>query len=679
MKGTYLNICLEFYHIGMPEPYHHTIAVIHGIVSAVHGTCILLMLGGSLRQNSLAFTPWSSSTVGDQLKTSRTTSSAVLQNVSRAYGNATYLCGLCGVNGKYFDAALICREIVETALQTAQAYRMSVLLPRTLLNRAYVILLAANCWTSIVADSVFFGRDEARRRFTCIVLDGMLDLMACMGVQLLVMANYVGDYNPSLYGFDETIWYDDEWVARALNEFRMVVVVSWSDLVSRTIFSLGLVITTTSMKRLLWRLPRNRSRVIQSPAPIVFAIGATKKVLNSDKTGPTPVEEMSQPQKTKTSYFETLATNFKWLFSRRERIMLRAAHISFGVWGVVILGLHIHASMQPTLPQCFMQIRQWTVSRASCYLVGLDCHKLGISGEKNDFEMMWSEFDASTVVQLLIRHCPGLEMPEILTKFSGLHGIKVYNTTIRQWGESAALTNSNHPTMASLYLARVNLTDGLLPIGLQSPDFPSSMNDIEIYVTNLRSLPDDIATKWPQGGLIYVEYGQLTTVPLVLLRLKPVYLALTGNPITELPPELFEVPNLLYLGVSDLDLQELPRNVTQLSATLSRICIVNTNISFFWLWLDEFVERTGGKRSPIRATGSPYCNDLENLKAGTADTFHLPLSPEFSQILMNSSQENRQVISKTVDCTLYNESLYYPLTYDDSINAISSLPPVKRR
>ncbi|KAG2780426.1 hypothetical protein Pcac1_g9314 [Phytophthora cactorum] len=553
LKGTYLNICLEFYHIGMPEPYHHTIAVIHGIVSAVHGTCILLMLGGSLRQNSLAFTPWSSSTVGDQLKTSRTTSSAVLQNVSRAYGNATYLCGLCGVNGKYFDAALICREIVETALQTAQAYRMSVLLPRTLLNRAYVILLAANCWTSIVADSVFFGRDEARRRFTCIVLDGMLDLMACMGVQLLVMANYVGDYNPSLYGFDETIWYDDEWVARALNEFRMVVVVSWSDLVSRTIFSLGLVITTTN------------------------------------------------------------------------------------------------------------------------------CHKLGISGEKNDVEMMWSEFDASTVVQLLIRHCPGLEMPEILTKFSGLHGIKVYNTTIMQWGESAALTNSNHPIMASLYLARVNLTDGLLPIGLQSPDFPSSMNDIEICVTNLRLLPDDIATKWPQGGLIYVEYGQLTTVPLVLLRLKPVYLALTGNPITELPPELLEVPNLLYLGVSDLDLQELPRNVTQLSATLSRICIVNTNISFFWSWQDEFVERTGGKRSPIRAAGSPYCNDLENLKAGTADTFHLPLSPEFSQILMNSSQENRQVISKTVDCTLYNESLYYPLTYDDSINAISSLPPVKRR
>ncbi|ETN23761.1 hypothetical protein PPTG_00287 [Phytophthora nicotianae INRA-310] len=676
LDGTYLNTCLSFYNIGMSEPYHHTIAFVHGTVSAIHGTCILLMLGGSLRQKSLAFTPWSISTVGDEVKSSRTTSSAVLQNVTRAYGNVTYLCGLCGVNGKYFDAALICREIVETALQTAQAYRMSVLLPRTLLNRAYVILLAANCWTSIVADSVFFGRDEARRRFTCIVLDGMLDLMACMGVQLMVMANYVGDYNTELQGFDSTIWYDDKWVARALNEFRMVVVVSWSDLVSRTIFSLGLVITTTSMKRLLWRLPNNTSRVAHSPTPLVFVVKTSKRVLNSDETrkpGPTVEGELSQLQKTKTSWFDTLVASLKRLFSRRERSMFHVAHISFGVWGIVILGLHIHASMQPSLPQCFMQVRPWTVSQASCYLVGLDCHALGISGKKEAVEKMWSEFDASTVVQLLIRHCSGLEMPEVFTKFRGLHGIKVYNTTITQWGESAAFTALNHPTIASLYLVRVNFTDGLLPIGLQSQNFPSTLNDVEICVTNLRLLPDDLATKWPPGGLIYVEYAQLTTVPEALVLLDPVYLSIAGNPITELPPELFEIPDLFYLIVSDLNLHELPRNVTQLSPSLSRICIVNTNISFFWSWFDEFVAQAGEYRYPLRAAGSSYCNELENLKAGAANNFRLPLFPEFSQILMNPAQENRQIISKIVDCDVHNYSVYYPLNYDDNINAIS--PP----
>eukprot|EP00644_Phytophthora_capsici_P018408 jgi/Phyca11/45532/gw1.91.41.1 len=412
LSGTYLGVCLEFYQIGMPEPNHRTISAVHGIVAFVHGLCIVFMLGGSLRQRSLAFTPWSSS-----------------------YGRIMYPFALCGVNGKYFDVALVCREIVETALQTVQAYRMSVLLPRTLLNRFYVVLLAANCWSSIVADSVFFGRDEARRRFACIVLDCILDLFASTGVQLLVMVNYVSGYNFKLKGFDASNWYDDEWVARALNEFRMVVVVSWSDLLSRTIFSLGLVITTTSMKRLLWRLPRNINRVSQSTASIVLA----KKFLSRKKDkiqGPNLVEDKTHR-------------------THGDRRILRSMHLLFGVWGVLILGFHVHSSVQPALPQCFMQVRPWAVSRPSCYLMGLDCHKLNISGEKLQVQVLWAQFDASTVVQVLIRHCPGLEIPDIISEFIGIHGIKLYNSTIVEWGESAALTNAKHPNLATLFLARV--------------------------------------------------------------------------------------------------------------------------------------------------------------------------------------------------------------------------------
>ncbi|KAE8980148.1 hypothetical protein PR001_g3207 [Phytophthora rubi] len=351
LDGSYLNLCLEFYHIGMPHPYHRTIAIVHGGTSTIHGVCILLMVGGSLQQKTLAFTPWSSSTVSNELKTESRgrDSSALLQSFSKAYTKVTYSCSLCGVNGKYFDAALVGREIVETALQTFQAYRMSMLLPRTLLNRFYVILLAANCWSSLVADSVFFGRDEARRRFACIVLDCILDLMSCMGVVLLVLLSYVGDYNSEVTGFDEILWYNDEWVARALNELRIVVVDSWSDLLSRTIFSIGLVITTTSMKRLLWSLPRNGNRVAQSATSIVVAVKATQKFLRKSREL-TSVDELAKLRQTssKPSYK-------KWMRTRGDRIILRAVYLLFGTWGVVVLGLHIHASLQQTLPQCFMQ------------------------------------------------------------------------------------------------------------------------------------------------------------------------------------------------------------------------------------------------------------------------------------------------------------------------------------
>ncbi|RAW21906.1 hypothetical protein PC110_g21652 [Phytophthora cactorum] len=118
---------------------------------------------------------------------------------------------------------------------------MSVLLPRTLLNRFYVILLVINCWSSVVAYSVLFKGDEASRRFVCIVLDCVLDLISCMGVELIIVLNYVSDYDENMQGFSDYLWRNDEWAARAQNEFRMVVVVSWSDLASRAFFSFGLI------------------------------------------------------------------------------------------------------------------------------------------------------------------------------------------------------------------------------------------------------------------------------------------------------------------------------------------------------------------------------------------------------------------------------------------------------
>ncbi|KAG7383074.1 Centrosomal protein of 41 kDa [Phytophthora pseudosyringae] len=291
----------------------------------------------------------------------------------------------------------------------------------------------------------------------------------------------------------------------------------------------------------------------------------------------------------------------------------------------------------------------------------------------------WSEFDASTAVQLLIRHCPALEVPDIFSEFSGLRGIKIYNSTIVDWSDSAALTNANHPGMSSLFMVRTNFTDGLLPAGLQSTDFPPSLYDIEICVSNLRALPDDLDAKWPPAAILQVEYSQLTTVPPVLPRLQPYYLALTGNPITELPPEVFQVDGMLYLGISEMNIHELPRNVTHLSADLSWIFIGETNINFFWAWVDELVIRMEGRANPWLAGPTPYCDDLEKILNGTSTTFQVPLLAEYSQTMMDPSEENRPVLENSVRCDPTIEGLFYPLEIEDSINAISAPPPLVRQ
>ncbi|ETI57286.1 hypothetical protein F443_00405 [Phytophthora nicotianae P1569] len=342
LMDTYLNNYLETFEIGMPPPYHHTIAIAHAVLSVLHAVGILLMLSGSIWQRSLAFTPFSTCDAGvksDEVKSDRT-SSALLQSFTKVYTKISDRHGLFGVNGVHFHVLLIVREVIETGLQTIQAYRMSMLLPRTLLNRFFVILLVTNCWSSVLVYSAFFKGDEASRRFACIVLDCVLDLVSCMGVELIIVLSYAKQYD-------------------------------------------------LQISSILWSMGDFSAR---------------------------------------TSYSSISATN---------------------------------ATSMPNAT---------------------------ITGKMSEVEEKWSEFDSSTVVQLLIRHCPALEMPPSIGKFNALHGVKVYNSTIADWGESAAFTSANHPNILSIYLVRVNMADGLLPTGFHSSDFPPNLFDIELCVTNLRAV-----------------------------------------------------------------------------------------------------------------------------------------------------------------------------------------------
>ncbi|EGZ21958.1 hypothetical protein PHYSODRAFT_313914 [Phytophthora sojae] len=540
LESTYLYACLIYSGIGMPAEAHHTIANVNIAMAGMHGVCVLLMMTGSLRHRKLVFYPWQQETV---------------------WGRE----GVLGVNGSNFHAILAARELLETALQTVQAYRMSWLLPRMLFNRFYLILLVLNCWSSVAIYSRLFRWNEVRKRLACLMCDCILDLVSCIGVPLTVVLSYIDDFDPKIQGFPLLIWYDDVWSASVLNEFQMVVVVSWSDLASRTIFSFGLIMTTTSMKKLLRRAS-----------------------------------------------------------------------------SAMVLALHIQASCQPEVPQCVLQVHPWALSEPACYLAVLDCYRLGISGSNDEVEAKWSEFDRSTVVTLVIRHCPALEVPDMIGDFHLTTGIKLYNSTINHWGEPAALTIANHPELIWSYLVRVDVTDGIIPV--QGSDNIQFLYDLEFSHTSIH----DLDSKWLMGTTIYLEYSQLTAVPPVLLRLEPFSLSLRGNAISELPPEVFEVTGMTYLNVGGLPIQELPRNVSRLSPQLVYMNMANTNISFFWQWVDPFVERRLGQ--PVVSLAmreTPYCSDLDEII---------------------------EMIRTFVNCTQVAEGFgnAYPITFEDSINALEA-------
>ncbi|KAE9195669.1 hypothetical protein PF004_g20364 [Phytophthora fragariae] len=485
----------------------------------------------------------------------------------------------------------------------------------------------------------------------------MLNLVSCIGVPLIVVLSYVGEYDPEIAGFPLEKWYDDVWSARVLNEFQMVVVVSWKDLVSRTIFSVGVFFTTSNLKDLLRKAPGASRRRI---GPIIRSDTNEVELYNDKNLGVVP-KSLSGMVHVHQLHEGTNRN------ARAERGILRFVSAIFALWGLVIIVLHVQASVQPEQPQCVLQVRPWAVSNPACYLAVLDCHHLAIAGKKDEVEAKWNEFDRSTVVTLVIRHCPALEVPDSIGDFHITTGIKVYNSTISDWGVSAALTNTNHPELIWFYLVRVNLTGGVLPEGALSTDFPGKLYDLEFTFTNIRELPDDLDSRWLIGTTVYFEYSELKSIPPSLIRLEPYSISFIGSPITELPPEIFEVADMVYMYMGGIPIQELPRSVVNLSPQLGYIYMVDTNISFFWSWADPLVE----KAVPITISGSSYCAELEKIRSGESASFSVPTLPDYSAILMDPSEANLELISQAIYCDDQPLATVYPIGFEDSVSALA--------
>jgi hypothetical protein len=160
---TYLDFQIATYGIGLPSSEHGKIAKIHQFIAAIHVFFVVLMLTSSLYARKLVFQPdlkpifkWIARTPyvgkllirvfgGSSRKTmrphdpsseqGRRTSSAasVSRRVSETMkigGRIFARDGLLGVDSVYFDHVLLVRELIETALQSYQLYRMTLVLPR---------------------------------------------------------------------------------------------------------------------------------------------------------------------------------------------------------------------------------------------------------------------------------------------------------------------------------------------------------------------------------------------------------------------------------------------------------------------------------------------------------------------------------------------------------------------
>ncbi|KAJ0392864.1 hypothetical protein P43SY_001501 [Pythium insidiosum] len=594
--GSVLEIAFVAYKVGMPMEDYKVLTRVHAFFAAIHILLGGLMVIWSLGKRRFSFGPLQELSVhsfrkaGGRGKVLADSEAPLLLFARR---------GFFGVEGAHFDEILAVREIVESALQAYQAYRMSQLLMRPWL------MLVVNCWMAPLVHLVFH-RNELLRRALSLLCDAILDFTAAMVVPAVLMFSYYDRFDPETWGFPNALWYDDVWTVKILSEFQIMLVMSWGDLASRCVFSIGLISCIENAKELIREAPS------RSPQQTVASAPNTRP--------PTPlISESKTADSPALTGRVRLWASFRHARSQSIRRFLQALQALCGVLGLVVIVLHVYAESTPRLEQCLIQVNPWLERKPACLFLEWDCHINHDSGDSAAIAAQWTKSSPTFVQRIMILHCSAFVMPTIFVSRHELTGLKMYNTTIADWGAEAAITESNHPAMMMAYFLRVNMSHtGSLPLGLMTSPFPQTLADIELAIFQITGL----------------EHFQLGGVSL---------------PLT--PP----TPDESFLR----------------DTTVRHLYLAGTNLTWLPRWVDTFasLQRSLWYQPALDLTATPICDAIGEMQAGRLDRFPVEWTANVAadQVsrYMNVRRSNLSALASVVACNGLPK-LAYPLDEDDA-------------
>lgn len=632
LPATFLGVSFEIYRISLPLSEFLILAVCHGAVAFSHAWILVRMIARSVYYRRFTFSaeprrPGYTKTLSrcaifrsDRISM---VSKKVTNRVQQVFGRR----GFIGIEGRNFELVYIAREIIETTLQSIQSYRTSLLIARVYINRVYVIMIFANCWSTPIALH-FLEHNPPLARFICLLMDIALDFISTVGIPLTLVVPYLKTYSSQMKNFDTWLWYDDVSFVSMVGEFRLVMITTWLELISRMLFSFSMISCIENSKSLL---QMDSSKV------------QTTKVL-STQSSCTGLRDCGP---TISNTVDPIAVPAHRTHNRLRSRVAAFSHILFMVWGLAVIIIHVQATMHSRLTGCAMQVRPWFTSKPACALIYVNCKSQNTSGGLAELDELMSQMDEQTLLHIVIRHCSHVEIPPRIQHFPSLLGFKIYNSTLARWDSDAELTAHSHSNIVFLFVVDVNMTR--LPDGLLSNDFPQKLLDIEFSGTNLTHIPDELEHKWPNRGLVVFEKSLLQVVPEALVRMQLPYLGLGANRITNIPAQLISNPSAVLGFFDGNPIETLPGDLVA-SKSLQVLSLGATELEAFPDWFDDqFFQHAS-----VVASESQACSELiASMVSGNS----------------LSSPIERAYQDYQLDCSKMNDYLYYPHNVEESLDA----------
>lgn len=452
------------------------------------------------------------------------------------------------------------------------------------MNNVMVVLLVLNCWATPLLQYLFRS-NVGHVRLGGALVNMALDMVSYIGLPTALLAPYTSasQFNKDVKQLDRIYWYTDAWLIELINEAQMILVTSLYDAMFKYLVVLSVTKGLYSITKLICKVDSmvpTKCVVACSPGRVEMTPVTTFDSRVS--LNPIPVSRQRLP-----------------LRSRLEKL----GHQFLLLWGLFVLIAHLQASSLRAYPQCRLPIRPWFGRQPGCALLEINCIEEQATGNAREIDEILRLFDPARIEYLVIRHCPLLVMPPRIQTLHLLLGLKVFNSTILDWSEETAVTNTHHPELRFLFLVDVKMRE--LPIGLQSLDFPKALRDIEFSRTNLTEVPDTLDEVWPKRIFIVFEECQLQEIPPVLLRMEPQYLGLSLNNISRIPSQLLEGFQTRMFLLDGNPIKSFPSALNR-PPQFVLMDLIGTQISDLPAWMDDaFLASTF-----VVAGNTPLCDHL---------------------------------------------------------------------
>ncbi|KAG3086087.1 hypothetical protein PI125_g19037 [Phytophthora idaei] len=393
--------------------------------------------------------------------------------------------------------------------------------------------------------------------------DALLTAFACLVLPLAIFVPYAQVFDVSWYSFPNEILYGDVSFPNLIRENQALFALSFVDGVTKLVPHIS----------------------------ILFGLASVSLIL-----------ELYPPQRF-TSKAKAKASS---VVVRSKALKARA----------VVLGLHLHAAHlassadASTMKMCLQGLRPWFAVNVSCSVLEFNCYKHGVVTPTSD---QLDHLQSDAVMAVIFEHCTEFKMPPSIRRFRNLLGLELWNVSIAKWGSEAALNADLHPEMVFLIMVYTNMTE--MPRDLLTTPLPLLLGDIEISITNLTAIPEELAAAWSNVRLVYLEHAPLKEFPTALLKIPSLSVSLIDDGLESIPDDLFmtesRLDEYLEIAFSYNPIKELPSSIRD-GLLVNYLSVDHTEVTELPAWVD-------GIGQWMNLGGTPVCNDTKAVIPDIAD------------------------------------------------------------